>query len=151
MIPATNLSATFSKVGYLELKKWEENEINYTRLTIVQPSQVKEEWESLNWKINEVTIESIDAVAMHPSIKFPLVKKEISYFTRNLPKSQQSTLKLCLKLIVFGMSSTLLTFDEKYFEYSEKGIGTKGLTLGGYESNFFADLLSSYLFKKCNN
>ena len=90
VISATNLSATFSKVGYLGLKKLlEKNEINYTKFTIVQASQVKEEWEILNWKRNEVTFSSIDAVAMYPSIKFPLVKKAISYFTRNLPKSQQ--------------------------------------------------------------
>ena len=30
----------------------------------------------MNWKINEMKISSIYAVAMYPSIKFPLVKKE---------------------------------------------------------------------------
>ena len=63
VIPATNFSATFSKVGYLGLKKiLEKNEINYTKFTIVQASHVKEEWEIMNWKRNEVTIASIDAV-----------------------------------------------------------------------------------------
>ena len=70
---------------------------------------------------------------MYPLMKFPLMKKAISYFTRNLPKIQQSTVKLCLKLIAFVMSSTLLTFEEKYYEYGEKGIKTKGLAIGGYE------------------
>ena len=42
VIPATNLSATFAKVGYLGLKNiLKKNEINYTKLTIVQASQVK--------------------------------------------------------------------------------------------------------------
>ena len=59
---------------------------------------------------NEVKIASIDAVAMYPSIKFPLVKKSILYCTINLPSNQQSTAKLCLELIAFGVSSTLLTF-----------------------------------------
>ena len=91
VIPAKTFSDTFAKVGYLGLKKiLEKNEINYTRFTIVQASQVKEEWEILNRKRNEVTIASIDAVALYPSIKISLVKKAISYFTRNLPKSQQS-------------------------------------------------------------
>ena len=103
----------------------EKNEINYTKFTIVQASQVKEEWEILNWKINEVTMASIYVVAMYPSIKFPLVKKAISYFTRNLPKIQKSNVKLCLKLIIFGMSSTLLTFEDKYYECGEKGIEKK--------------------------
>ena len=49
------------------------------------------------------------------------------------------------------MSSTLLTFEEKYFEYGEKRIKTKGLAIGLYESAFIADLVASYLFKKFNN
>ena len=45
VIPATNFSATFTNVGYLGLKDvLEKNEINYTGFTIVQVSQVKEEW-----------------------------------------------------------------------------------------------------------
>ena len=98
-----------------------------------------------------MTIASIDAVAMYPSITFPLVKKSISYFTINLPKSQQSTVKLCLKLIAFWMSSTLLILEEKYYEYGDKVIETKGLAIGGYESAFLADLVASYLFDKCRN
>ena len=67
VIPETNLSATFSKVGYLGFKKIsKKNDINYTKFTIVQASQVKEEWDIRNWKRNEVTIASIDTVAMHP-------------------------------------------------------------------------------------
>ena len=112
VIPSTKFSDTFAKVGYLGLKNTlEENEINYTKFTIVQASKVKEEWEVLNWKINEVTIASMDAVEMYPLIKLPLVKKSILYFTRNLPKIQQYTVTLCLKLIAFGMSSTLLKFE----------------------------------------
>ena len=48
----------------------------------------------MNWKNNEVRIASIDAVAMYPSIKFSLVKKAISYFTRSLPKNQQSNINV---------------------------------------------------------
>ena len=49
------------------------------------------------------------------------------------------------------MSSTLLTFEDKYYEYGEKGIETKGLAIGGYESTFLADLVASYLFEKFSN
>ena len=79
------------------------------------------------------------------------MKKEISYFTKNLPKSHKYTVKLCLKLVAFGMSSTLLIFEEKYFEYREKGTETKGLAIGGYVLAFLADLVISYLFKKYYN
>ena len=41
VIPATNFSATFAKLGYLGLKNiLEKNEINYIKFTIVQSSQV---------------------------------------------------------------------------------------------------------------
>ena len=60
VIPATNFSATFAKFGYLGVKKiLEKNEINYTKFTIVQASQVKEEWEIKKWKRDEAKISSI--------------------------------------------------------------------------------------------
>ena len=68
---------------------------------------------------------------MYPSIKLPLEKKSISYLKRNLPKNHKSTIKLCLKLIAFGMSSTLLKFGERYFEFGEKDIYKKVIEIGG--------------------
>ena len=39
VIPATNFSSTFAKIGYLGLKNiLEKNEINYTKFTIFQAS-----------------------------------------------------------------------------------------------------------------
>ena len=49
------------------------------------------------------------------------------------------------------MSSTLLTFEKKYFEYGEKGIKRKSPAIGGYVSDFLLDLVASYRFKKRNN
>ena len=49
------------------------------------------------------------------------------------------------------MSSTLLTFEDKYYEYGEKGIKTEGLAIGGYKSAFLTDLVAYYLLEKCNN
>ena len=56
-----------------------------------------------------------------------------------------------MKIIAFGMSSTLLIFEEKYFYYRDKGIKTKGLAIGIYGSAFLVNLVASYLFEKCNN
>ena len=42
VIPAKYFSDTFAKVGYLGLKKiFKNNEMNYTKFTIIQASQVK--------------------------------------------------------------------------------------------------------------
>ena len=108
------------------------NEINNTRFTIFQVSKVKEEWESLN-----LSIKCINKCSSNVTLDtFSLVKKEISYSTINLLKNIRSTVQLSLKLIMFGMSSTLLTFGEKYLEYGEKGIESKGLAIGPYKSDF---------------
>ena len=45
------------------------------------------------------------------------------------------------------MSSNLLNFQEKYYEYEEDGLETKGLAIGGYESVLLADLVASYLLE----
>ena len=60
-------------------------------------------------------------------------------------------INLCLRLIGFVMSSTLLNFQEKYYEYGEDGLETKGLAIGGYESAFLADLVASYILELTNN
>ena len=49
------------------------------------------------------------------------------------------------------MRSTLFNLEDKYCDYGKKGIETKGLAIGGYESDFLADLVASYLFEKCSN
>ena len=85
VIPATNFTATFAKVGYLGLKAILDNhQVNYFKNTITQASQVKEHWEKLEWKREKVTIVSIDAVAMYPSIKIPIGENSDSYLHKEL-------------------------------------------------------------------
>jgi hypothetical protein len=53
-----------------------------------------------------------------------------------------------LKLIHFGMGNTLITFKDKYFEYDGDGdVNNKGLTIGGYESSWLADLVTAYVLE----
>ena len=47
------------------------------------------------------------------------------------------------------MRSTLISFQDKYYEY--KGNSNEddiGLAIGGYESAFLADLVASFIFEK---
>ena len=46
---------------------------------ITQASQDKKYWEKLEYKREKVTIVSINAVAMYPSIKSPLVKNRFNF------------------------------------------------------------------------
>ena len=52
-------------------------------------------------------------------------------------------------MIKYGMTSTVLGFKDKYYEYDGKVEAMhKGLTIGGYESAWLADLAVSYLFQQ---
>ena len=65
-------------------------------------------------------------------------------FKTNVPDNHQKIYNRCILTIIgFGMSSTLLNFQDKYYEYGDDGLETKGLSTGGYESAFLADLVAS--------
>ena len=52
VIPATNFTATFSKIGYLDIKRClDKGKVNYSRDSIVQASDLKERLEELGLKI----------------------------------------------------------------------------------------------------
>ena len=60
-----------------------------------------------------------------------------------MEKEEKETIEACLKMIQFGMSNTLLTFGDKYYEYGgSMDLNKRGLTIGGYESTWLADLVS---------
>jgi hypothetical protein len=51
-------------------------------------------------------------------------------------------------MIAFGMGNTLLTFVDRYYEYDgERDIRDKGLTIGGYESAWLADLVAAFVLE----
>ena len=98
------------------------------------------------------TIVSIDAERMYPTILFKMVEKAIYYFlskaTTKVNKKDKETISKCLEFIEFGMGSTFLTFVDKYYEYDGMvDVRDRGLTIGGYESAWLADLVISYIFE----
>ena len=95
-----------------------------------------------------MTTASIYAINIYPSIKLAGIKRAVRYFVRTLTREAKKTINLCLDLIQFGMSSTLISFDGEYYEYHEGESEEQGLDIGGYESAFLADLVASYIFEK---
>ena len=114
----TNFTATFSKIGYLGTKRFlDKGKVKYSRKSIVQASDLKETLEEMGLKKEEVTIASVDAINMYPSIKLTTIKKAVEFFARKLTSETKKKINLCLDLILFGMSSTLISFDGEYYEY----------------------------------
>ena len=148
VVPATNFTAGFPKLGYLGIKRIFDasDMVKYGSKTIVQASDLKEKLQTMGLTSENVTIVSIDAVAMYPSIKYKLIEKAIEWYALPLPVEDRETIKSCLELIKFGMESTLVTFEDKYYLYDGDQLAEeKGLMIGGYESAWLADLAMSFL------
>ena len=89
---------------------------------------------------------------MYLSIQFLLVKKAANFFSKDLSRDEKATISKCLKLIQFGMSNTLVTFVDKYYEYGGDIDGEKrGLTIGGFESAWLADLVAAYILSETSD
>ena len=80
-------------------------------------SKAKRRQVRIGLKKEEVTIASVDAINMYPSIKLATIKKSVRYFAITRTRETKKTINLCLDLIQFGMSSTLISFDGEYYEY----------------------------------
>ena len=91
--------------------------MKYSRAPIVQSSDLRERLEELEVKRDEVTIASVDSINMYPSIKLSKIKNSVRFFARKLTAATNKIINLCLDLIPFGMSYTLIYFDGKYYEY----------------------------------
>ena len=147
VIPANNFTAGIPHMGYLAIKRiFDDNKIPYMRNTIIQSSDLKAKLESLHLTQPNTTIVSIDAVNFYPSVKFKLIKESVYHFSQGLATKDKAIINHGLEMIQFGMRSTLLTFQDQYFEYdATDNPEEKGLAIGSYESAWLADLAGAYI------
>eukprot|EP00980_Cylindrotheca_fusiformis_P020377 scaffold7407_cov165-Cylindrotheca_fusiformis.AAC.1 len=150
VIPAQNFVSGFPKVGYKAIRQiFDENNINYKSRTIIQARDLKSTLENCRIRRNHCTILSLDIVDMYPSISFKLVKKAIKHFSANLSRTLQRQINFSLQFLQFGMNHTYFMFGGKYYQYNaNKTNDEKGLTIGGFESAWLADLVASYILEK---
>ena len=89
IIPATNFTAGFPKVGYQGIQKiFTSNNIDFARFTIVQSSHLQKELLELHPSREGTTFISFDAVNMYPSVKFHMIQKAVAYFARKCTKDE---------------------------------------------------------------
>ena len=81
--------------------------------------------------------------------KFIQVKKSTDYFLRDTSEEDKALAKLCLELVQFETDNTFIMFRDKYWLYGgEEPVDKKGLTIGGFESAGFADLVAAWLIEE---
>ena len=113
---------------------------------VAQASDLKHQLERLALDPAATPIASIDAVDFYPSVKFKLVQQAVDYYSAGLSQEDRATIKHGLEMIQFGMRSTLLCFQDQYYEYdAAKNPTEKGLSIGSYESAWLADLAGAYI------
>ena len=88
--------------------------VNYSRVSIVQESVLKERLEESNISRDRVTITAVDTVNMYPSIKLDTIRKLVTLFLSKLTTATKKTINICRELIHFGISLTLKSFDKDY-------------------------------------
>ena len=150
VVPASNFSACFPKLGYMGIKKLlDDYGVKYGKRNIVQSLDLKKQLESMKLNPENITLVSVDAVNMYPSIKFSLIHKAITHYTREFSQDDRCKVNACLDFIKTGMDTTLLYFDERYYLYDgDVPPEDKGLTIGGFESAWLADLAMSFLLER---
>jgi len=147
VVPAANFTAGYPHVGQRGLKNiLDKNKVDYMRKTIKQASQLKEDLEKLNIT-KQSSIVTLDIEAMYPSIQIGQVQRAVEYFLKDAPEEDKEKANSCLEMIKFGMSNTMITFAGKYYEYGGSDAESKGLTIGGYESAFLADLVAAFILE----
>ena len=100
VIPATNFTAAFSKLGYMGIKKvLDDHGVNYAKYTIIQSSDMKEKLEKLELKRNKVTLMSLDIVNMYPSVRVKLIRKALHYYAKDLPEEAKETINMCMDIV----------------------------------------------------
>jgi len=142
----SNIFLTFFHVkGQRGIKEMlDRNKINYMKKTIVQASDLKQKLEALNITRSDYTIATIDAKNMYHSVQFGHIEIAVSFFLRNASDDDKKKAGKCLNMVKFGMVNTLITFEDQYYEYGGTvEVDYKGLTIGGFESAFFADLVAA--------
>jgi hypothetical protein len=83
---------------------------------------------------------------MCPSVIFNQIESAVNYFLQDAPQSEKDLAGKCLEMVKFGMSNMLIQSMGQYYEYGGSvDVEQKGLTIGGYESAFFADLVAAWI------
>jgi hypothetical protein len=86
---------------------------------------------------------------MYPQCKFRVVKAAVRYYASQLDQNQGERTKKCLEILKFSMGNTIVSFLDKYYKCGvDPDPDRRGLTIGGFESAFLADLEASYIFDK---
>ncbi len=149
---AHNFTQCLSKIASTSIKKTFQREaIQFEKHTLKNLLALKWQFEELNLNKENVTIVSFDIKDMYPQCHFKAVGDAVKHYATILSDLKQEHINKCLDILWFSMGNTIVTFQDKYNKYGvDANPNRHGLTIGGFESAFLADLEASYIFDNLN-
>ena len=153
LVPATNFTQGFAKIAYKTIKViFDNNGVKYCTRTITQASHLKSQLEKLSLTSSNATIASLDVENMYPSIKYRLVLSAINSYSERFNEEEMERIDAALEMLKFRTRNTIISFADKYYECGTSDNPMEwGLTIGGYESAWLADIVASYVLDKAKD
>lgn len=94
LIPATNFTQCFAKLGYKAIKAiFDAKKVDYAKRTINNSSHLKKLLEDLDITRGEYTVSALDIKDMYPSIKFKLIETAIDFYSINFNEDEKNKIR----------------------------------------------------------
>ena len=154
IVPTGNFLSAFSRLGYSCIEQvFKRNGVDFAATTIKNSTELIRDLEFLELNSSNCTIASFDIVSMYPNCKLSYIERALDYFSQDFGDEDKNLIKNGWRVARFGMKRTLIRARENYFLFkgdsAEGGSEVEqGLSIGGYESAFLADLTVGFLFVK---
>ena len=85
---------------------------------------------------------------MYPSIKYSMIMRVVYFFSQIVPTQEMNIISNCQVMVLFGMNNTLITFHgATYLVGGDESPWERGMTIDGYESDWFADLVAAFILE----
>ena len=90
-----NSTEIFYKISYLNMNNLlYKAKVNYSHVTIVQASSLKEKLEEMGIKIDKVNIELNNSINIYAMFKLTMIKKEVRFFSKENTAAINNTINL---------------------------------------------------------
>ena len=75
-----------------------------------------------------------------------LIEKAVLHYSKGMNAEELDIIQVGLEFLQFGISNCLITFRDKHFRYdSSDDQKMRHLSIGGFDSAFYADRVACYL------
>jgi hypothetical protein len=95
---------------------------------------------------------TLDIKNMYPSIRYKFIEQAVFHYSNNFDDNELVVINIGLEMLKFSISNCLITFRDKYYQYgTESNPVMRALSIGGFDSAWYADLVACYILDMTRN